>query len=472
MAVKPKSVVKPTPVLTKPAPPPPAATKKAVKLVTKPSTARRVSTAKIASPVASKPVAPRPTATKVALKIPALLLEGDDTPGRLPGGPGSRYVLGQTTSDAVGTAAELALPESYGTRRIWLVPRDPQWVYAHWDLDRAQLQEYNQLSRDGHLILRIYEQASPAEPATEVHVHPESRSWFAHVGKGGSRYFAVLGFRDRTGEWNEVSRSGAIGTPPDSLSEATTAEFVTLPPIGALAESTGTADALEAAGVIQVVEVIEAIREYLAGEPALVQAIEAWRTAGAADQPTTIELPPPSEFVHWTPEQQQALAQVISMDEVRQVWAGSPASSVALAEVAEAQRQKSLASAAAVPGGAPGVKGVAGPGAISSPHGVPESSRGFWFNVNAELIIYGATEPNARVVIGDRAIRLRQDGTFSYRFALPDGWYGLPVSATSADAQESREALLRFMRETEFHGAVGAHPQDPNLKTPTPDHTS
>jgi hypothetical protein len=92
--------------------------------------------------------------------------------------------------------------------------------------------------------------------------------------------------------------------------------------------------------------------------------------------------------------------------------------------------------------------------------------------VNAELVIYGATEPRARVVIGDRPIKLRKDGTFSYRFALPDGWYGLPISATAPDGKETRIALLRFMRETDYEGDVGAHPQDPSLKSPGPEHTS
>ena len=50
-----------------------------------------------------------------------------------------------------------------------------------------------------------------------------------------------------------------------------------------------------------------------------------------------------------------------------------------------------------------------------------ERAKGFWFNVNAELIIYGATEPTARVTLGGHEIKLRPDGTFSYRFSLPDG---------------------------------------------------
>ncbi|MEI9864388.1 MAG: hypothetical protein WDN00_07490 [Limisphaerales bacterium] len=50
-----------------------------------------------------------------------------------------------------------------------------------------------------------------------------------------------------------------------------------------------------------------------------------------------------------------------------------------------------------------------------------ERPKNFWFNVNAELIIYGATEPNAKVTLGGHEIKLRSDGTSVSVFALPDG---------------------------------------------------
>jgi hypothetical protein len=83
--------------------------------------------------------------------------------------------------------------------------------------------------------------------------------------------------------------------------------------------------------------------------------------------------------------------------------------------------------------------------------------------VNAELIVYGATEPDARVTIGGRVIRLRPDGSFSYRFALPDGNYEMPIVAVSADQTDGRAAELKFSRSTEVRGDVGEHPQDPGL---------
>jgi hypothetical protein len=106
------------------------------------------------------------------------------------------------------------------------------------------------------------------------------------------------------------------------------------------------------------------------------------------------------------------------------------------------------------------------PDAIFSELGQPpQSARDFWFTVNAELVVYGATDPTASVTIGEHHIRLRTDGTFSYRFALPDGFYELPITAVSVD-DDQRHVTLTFRRDTVSRGEVGKHPQDPALGPP------
>jgi hypothetical protein len=75
--------------------------------------------------------------------------------------------------------------------------------------------------------------------------------------------------------------------------------------------------------------------------------------------------------------------------------------------------------------------------------------RGFWFILDCELIVYGATEPDARVTLQGREIKLRPDGTFSLRFALPDGHYVLDAHAHSADGIEERIIVPVVDRRTE-----------------------
>jgi uncharacterized protein len=139
-----------------------------------------------------------------------------------------------------------------------------------------------------------------------------------------------------------------------------------------------------------------------------------------------------------------------------------------ITELIRRQFVNELASMAAAEaaGLAPGAPtSPAGAVSISSPMTKPGGKeKGFWFNVNAELVVYGATEVDATVTIGGRKIKLRRDGSFSYRFALPDGNYEMPVVAISADGTDGRAAELKFNRGTEYRGDVGAHPQDPSLQ--------
>jgi hypothetical protein len=94
---------------------------------------------------------------------------------------------------------------------------------------------------------------------------------------------------------------------------------------------------------------------------------------------------------------------------------------------------------------------------VFSPTKIAE--RGFWLMVDAELIVYGATEPNAAVTIQGRPIRLRSDGTFSIRMALPDGTQTIPVEATSADGVETRAITPIVTRKTESRTSGPSSPR-------------
>jgi hypothetical protein len=79
---------------------------------------------------------------------------------------------------------------------------------------------------------------------------------------------------------------------------------------------------------------------------------------------------------------------------------------------------------------------------------LPGRARKFWFQLDAELIVYGATEPNARVTLQGEPIKLRPDGTFTMRFSLPDSRQIIPAVAASADGVEERTIVLAVERNT------------------------
>ncbi len=82
----------------------------------------------------------------------------------------------------------------------------------------------------------------------------------------------------------------------------------------------------------------------------------------------------------------------------------------------------------------------------------PGAAKTFWLVADCELILYGATEPDASVTVAGRKVTLNPDGTFSMRFALPDGVVGLPIKAVSKDESDSRQIEIKVTRATNNDG--------------------
>ncbi|MEF3279779.1 MAG: DUF4912 domain-containing protein [Elusimicrobiota bacterium] len=78
-----------------------------------------------------------------------------------------------------------------------------------------------------------------------------------------------------------------------------------------------------------------------------------------------------------------------------------------------------------------------------------EMSKNFWLVADCELVVYGATQPDSKLYIGDREIKLNPDGTFATRFALPNGQTNIPIKAVSKDGDMKRGITIRVKRETE-----------------------
>ncbi|MFA5199831.1 MAG: DUF4912 domain-containing protein [Candidatus Omnitrophota bacterium] len=93
-------------------------------------------------------------------------------------------------------------------------------------------------------------------------------------------------------------------------------------------------------------------------------------------------------------------------------------------------------------------QGLFSSGLSSSPVKKIEKERNFWLKVDCELIVYGATESDAKVTVQGVPVKLRPDGTFTLRYYLPDGKQVIPVRAISADNLEERTITPIVTRET------------------------
>ena len=83
-----------------------------------------------------------------------------------------------------------------------------------------------------------------------------------------------------------------------------------------------------------------------------------------------------------------------------------------------------------------------------SPGSIVREPKPFHFVVHTELVLYGAAEPGATVTLQGAPVALREDGTFSLRFQLPDGEQVLRAVAVSPDGNVERTITPVVTRRT------------------------
>ena len=109
-------------------------------------------------------------------------------------------------------------------------------------------------------------------------------------------------------------------------------------------------------------------------------------------------------------------------------------------------------SAAGLHGGGAFWESGAGPWAsgrsASGIGGVAPRQRSFWLVADAELIVYGATDPSARLSIGGEEVPLSADGTFRVQVPFRDGQQLYPIEAVAADGEQKRSITMEFRRST------------------------
>ena len=80
--------------------------------------------------------------------------------------------------------------------------------------------------------------------------------------------------------------------------------------------------------------------------------------------------------------------------------------------------------------------------------GVAPRQRSFWLVADAELIVYGATDPTAKLMIGGEEVPLSSDGTFRIQVPFRDGQQIYAIEAVAVDGEQKRNITLHFDRRT------------------------
>ena len=118
------------------------------------------------------------------------------------------------------------LPASYGSKSLFLVARDPQWLFCYWDVDWSEYPPSRM--RGGQVILKVCNALDGAE-VYRAEVNPEARNWYISAGRGNASFYAELGFVNEAGNWEAITRSNETTTPSDGVSEQVADTFATVP---------------------------------------------------------------------------------------------------------------------------------------------------------------------------------------------------------------------------------------------------
>ena len=79
----------------------------------------------------------------------------------------------------------------------------------------------------------------------------------------------------------------------------------------------------------------------------------------------------------------------------------------------------------------------------------------FRLDVDAEMIVYGVTQPGSYVTLQGEPVKVQPDGTFRVRVDLPNKRQVLPIIASTADGVERQTVVLAVERNTKSMESVG-----------------
>lgn len=342
------------------------------------------------------------------------------------------------------------LPANYNTTNLTLIARDPQWIYAYWEITHASIEALkNQIGYEADravYALRMYDvtcvdfNGRNAHRTFDIDVGPHASNWYVNLWADNASYCAEIGLRLPDGRFSPIVRSNFVTTPRAKPSERSEQIWMEAKPapgqapfvIGEIHKTHN--DRIAAEKRAQDKKANEAkhkkqrkiflteddIRAYYSRLSPLLKDIIAERLAAKSQDKKRFGIDRVSVYLKdGRIRLDNILFRGISKDKfIRRLLAGASEELVELGGASE-----SISS-----------------GGAASEQNLPEyRRRKFFFEIGTELIVYGRTEPDAEVMLGDKKVTLRRDGTFTLRFALPDGNIPLDFVATSNDKVDRRE---------------------------------
>ena len=273
---------------------------------------------------------------------------------------------------------------------VVFLPRDPQWAYVFWELSDV---DRRQAMADGstQLVLRVADVtglgggAAHQHTLMEVVVNSHATEWYLPVPLSDRDYRVELGYRVASSSWRSLAFSGVARVPALHPSEQVLYQFVPFS-----------------------LDAMAPVSDENFSVPAATAGIHERIYQVATSTSRTLGMGRGSEAFH-------------SNDSFSLNDQGLHASGVG--RWASGRSESGAGLVAARP-------------------------RSFWLVADAELVVYGATDPAATLRIGEEIVPLAEDGTFRIQVPFRDGQQLYPITAVAADGEQTRHITLNFNRTT------------------------
>ncbi len=297
--------------------------------------------------------------------------------------------IGERQADLSSLEQEHAPSQQGDDTRVVFLPRDPQWAYVFWEISEKDRQQAFKAGAS-QLCLRVADVTGMnnggSHPHTlqEVPVDSHATEWYLPVPLSDRDYRVELGYRVSGGGWISLAFSSVARVPALHPSEQILDQFVPF----------------------------------------------------SLDTPPSPITPQPLQPLQSSSDNglHERLYQTATLG-TRRLGRGSEA----FHEMAESSGAGLNASGA----------GFWASGRNESGAGVVAArQRSFWLVADAELIVYGATDPSAKLSIGGEEVPLSSDGTFRIQVPFRDGQQVYAIEAVAADGEQKRNITLDFERTT------------------------
>lgn len=118
----------------------------------------------------------------------------------------------------------LEFPQNYGKNQLVLLVRDPEWLYAYWEITATVQSEFSrqfgELWNESQAMLRVYDiTGGDQKQFIDINIQDYSNSWYLHVGKPNHTFFVDLGRLLPDGRFYCIARSNTVTTPSNCISD-------------------------------------------------------------------------------------------------------------------------------------------------------------------------------------------------------------------------------------------------------------